>query len=168
MKLRIENPICSDNADPKLTFYGSFLPVNEFNSESHHTTSDVMMIDEIKIKKDQGEDIYPGKVLPFGSTSMANVIEQEVVADENNIDEDGEIVEVQSNSHTNNSKNSSANAQYIEINKNRGEPVYLTVTNLSNQRIRVGSHFNFIEANKQLQFDRALAFGKRLVRELVD
>lgn len=118
-----------------------------------------MMIDE-KIKNDQGEDLYPGKILPFGSTSVANVADQD---DENNIDEDGEIVEVQSNSHTNNSKNSSANSQYIEINKNRGEPVFLTVTNLSNQRIRVGSHFNFIEANKQLQFDRALALGKRLV-----
>lgn len=50
----------------------------------------------------------------------------------------------------------------IEINKDR-EVVLLSVTNLSNEPIVVGSHFNFIEANKFLKFDRSIAYGMRLV-----
>ena len=29
---------------------------------------------------------------------------------------------------------------------------------------QVGSHYHFLEANKQLEFDRAAAYGMRLVR----
>ena len=50
----------------------------------------------------------------------------------------------------------------IELNKEKSGTV-LTVTNLSNEPISVGSHFNFIEANRMLKFDRSLAFGMRLV-----
>jgi urease subunit gamma/beta len=40
--------------------------------------------------------------------------------------------------------------------------VSLTVTNLGDRPIQVGSHYHFIETNSELQFDRAAAFGKRL------
>ena len=42
------------------------------------------------------------------------------------------------------------------------ETVTLTVTNLGDRPIQVGSHYHFIETNSQLEFDRAAAFGKRL------
>ena len=38
----------------------------------------------------------------------------------------------------------------------------LTVTNLGDRPIQVGSHYHFIETNAALQFDRAVAYGKRL------
>lgn len=50
----------------------------------------------------------------------------------------------------------------VELNKERNGTV-ITVTNLSNEPISIGSHFNFIEANRMLKFDRSLAFGMRLV-----
>jgi urease subunit gamma/beta len=40
--------------------------------------------------------------------------------------------------------------------------VELQVTNLGDRPIQVGSHYHFIETNASLQFDRALAYGKRL------
>jgi len=50
-----------------------------------------------------------------------------------------------------------------EIELNAGRPtVTLPVTNLGDRPIQVGSHYHFIETNKQLQFDRAKAYGMRL------
>lgn len=36
------------------------------------------------------------------------------------------------------------------------------VKNTGDRPIQVGSHFHFFEANKELEFDRASALGKRL------
>jgi urease subunit gamma/beta len=50
-----------------------------------------------------------------------------------------------------------------EIELNTGRPtVTITVTNLGDRPIQVGSHYHFIETNKQLQFDREKAYGMRL------
>ncbi|MBI3836612.1 MAG: urease subunit beta [Planctomycetia bacterium] len=38
----------------------------------------------------------------------------------------------------------------------------LTVTNLGDRPIQVGSHYHFVETNRELEFDRAKAYGKRL------
>lgn len=53
--------------------------------------------------------------------------------------------------------------QNAEIELNRGSlETHLTVTNLGDRPIQVGSHFHFFEVNKLLQFDRRAAYGKRL------
>lgn len=49
----------------------------------------------------------------------------------------------------------------IELNAGRTS-LSLDVTNLGDRPIQVGSHYPFIETNSQLEFDRALAFGRRL------
>ena len=40
--------------------------------------------------------------------------------------------------------------------------VELSVTNLGDRPIQVGSHYHFVETNAQLAFDREAAYGKRL------
>ena len=42
------------------------------------------------------------------------------------------------------------------------ETVRLTVRNLGDRPVQVGSHFHFFEVNPELEFDRAQAFGMRL------
>lgn len=49
----------------------------------------------------------------------------------------------------------------ITINPGR-EVTSLSVTNMCDRPIQVGSHYHFIETNPKLKFDRALAYGKRL------
>jgi urease subunit gamma/beta len=49
----------------------------------------------------------------------------------------------------------------LELNAGR-ETVTLTVTNLGDRPVQVGSHYHFIETNAQLRFDRQRAYGKRL------
>lgn len=49
----------------------------------------------------------------------------------------------------------------INYNVNR-RTVKVIVHNTGDRPIQVGSHFHFFEVNRYLQFDRALAFGKRL------
>jgi urease subunit gamma/beta len=50
-----------------------------------------------------------------------------------------------------------------EIILNEGRPtVDLTVRNLGDRPIQVGSHYHFFEVNKELELDRAAAFGMRL------
>lgn len=52
-------------------------------------------------------------------------------------------------------------APAIVLNAGR-DRVRLTVTNLADRPIQVGSHYHFIEANSQLSFDRAASYGMRL------
>jgi urease subunit beta len=40
--------------------------------------------------------------------------------------------------------------------------IELDVVNAGDRPIQVGSHFHFFEANRELRFDRAAAFGMRL------
>lgn len=49
----------------------------------------------------------------------------------------------------------------LEINAGR-ETISLSVANLADRPIQVGSHYHFIETNPLLKFDRAAAYGKRL------
>lgn len=50
---------------------------------------------------------------------------------------------------------------FIEL--NAGKPtIELAVVNTGDRPVQVGSHYHFFEVNRFLQFDRALAFGKRL------
>lgn len=50
-----------------------------------------------------------------------------------------------------------------EIELNAGRPkTSLAVLNTGDRPIQVGSHFHFFETNKALEFDRGLAWGKRL------
>lgn len=49
----------------------------------------------------------------------------------------------------------------LELNAGR-DGISLSVTNLGDRPVQVGSHYHFIETNAQLRFDRAKAYGKRL------
>ena len=52
-------------------------------------------------------------------------------------------------------------ADGIECNVGRAT-TSLTVVNTGDRPIQVGSHFHFFEVNRQMEFDRASAFGMRL------
>lgn len=49
----------------------------------------------------------------------------------------------------------------VELNAGR-EVTELTVSNLGDRPIQVGSHYHFAETNRALRFDRLLAYGQRL------
>lgn len=49
----------------------------------------------------------------------------------------------------------------IEYN-NHAKSVRCKVRNTADRPIQIGSHYHFFEVNPQLEFDRSLAFGKRL------
>lgn len=49
----------------------------------------------------------------------------------------------------------------IELNAGR-DAITLSVTNLGDRPVQVGSHYHFIETNAFLRFDRSLAYGRRL------
>ncbi len=49
----------------------------------------------------------------------------------------------------------------IELNAGR-KTLELSVTNLGDRPVQVGSHFHFFEVNRCLSFDRAAAYGFRL------
>jgi urease beta subunit len=50
-----------------------------------------------------------------------------------------------------------------DIECNTGRPTArIAVTNTGDRPVQVGSHFHFLEVNKQMLFDRAKAFGMRL------
>jgi len=49
----------------------------------------------------------------------------------------------------------------IELNAGRAT-AEISVTNLGDRPVQVGSHYHFIETNAALKFDRGTAYGKRL------
>ncbi|WP_158798498.1 urease subunit beta [Pedobacter sp. L105] len=50
---------------------------------------------------------------------------------------------------------------FIDCNAGRKTQL-VTVTNLGDRPIQVGSHYHFFEVNQALEFDRSLAYGMRL------
>ena len=50
---------------------------------------------------------------------------------------------------------------HIELNQGR-KRISIKVTNDGDRAVQVGSHYHFIETNRKLRFDRALAYGMRL------
>ena len=49
----------------------------------------------------------------------------------------------------------------LELNAGR-DAIELSVTNLGDRPVQVGSHYHFVETNASLRFDRGKAFGRRL------
>lgn len=49
----------------------------------------------------------------------------------------------------------------IKLNENK-HTINITVTNMGDRPIQVGSHFHFFEVNRYLRFDRQATFGYRL------
>lgn len=49
----------------------------------------------------------------------------------------------------------------IILNADR-ETIAISVTNTDDRPVQIGSHYNFVEANARLKFDREAAYGKRL------
>ena len=49
----------------------------------------------------------------------------------------------------------------IKLNENK-HTINITVTNMGDRPIQVGSHFHFFEVNRYLRFDRPATFGYRL------
>ncbi len=49
----------------------------------------------------------------------------------------------------------------ITLNEGR-KSVTIKVTNTGDRPVQVGSHYHFVEANRELRFDRGLAYGRRL------
>jgi len=54
-----------------------------------------------------------------------------------------------------------AGDETLELNAGR-ETATIEVTNLGDRPVQVGSHYHFIETNRQLRFDRGAAYGRRL------
>jgi urease subunit gamma/beta len=52
-------------------------------------------------------------------------------------------------------------AGQLDLNADR-PTVTLTVTNVGDRPVQVGSHYHFVETNAALRFDRGAAYGKRL------
>jgi urease subunit beta len=52
-------------------------------------------------------------------------------------------------------------AGFITANKGK-KTEKVTVVNTGDRPVQIGSHFHFFEVNKQMQYDRAKAFGMRL------
>src|SRR5258708_17491356 len=49
----------------------------------------------------------------------------------------------------------------VECNAGRAT-VAVTVVNTGDRPVQIGSHFHFFEVNREMEFDRAKAFGMRL------
>ena len=52
-------------------------------------------------------------------------------------------------------------AGFITANEGK-KTAQVTVVNSGDRPVQIGSHFHFFEVNKQMQFERAKAFGMRL------
>lgn len=158
--MHIENPINSDYGDLDLVFYAS-----EYQKPS---LDKIGLINENNVNQmvvDNGEskpsdlDYSPGEIILFKKSSSD--APEEVVLDEGEIDDDIQVLK-ENEKATGNGLAQFADDKFVDINRDKGETFFLSVTNTGTQRIKIGSHFNFIEANKALQFDRAQAFGMRL------
>ena len=130
-QIKINDPISSDYGDLELALYGSFLPIPSldlFKNKNEDTNEIKMVTNEETVESKEGSSIYPGKIIPFKVNTSNN--------DTSNLDE-GEIAEIQPISNENQSLTSEFLDNFIHLNKDKGDSVLLSVTNLSNQTIKV-------------------------------
>lgn len=161
--ITINEPISSENVNLEKAFHGSFLPIPSsdlFKSKDQKAVvsetvaaavDDYVMIDEKTIDSNQ---VHPGKIVPLGYAADKTECQKH--------DEDGEVDDDDMQGTDKKTKSNSNDDQFIRLNTTKKECVLIHVINLSKNFIKIGSHFNFVEANKMLQFDRTVAFGKRL------
>jgi len=145
----IPEPISSEDGDLQLIFHGSFLPVPSY---------DVFSSSDGYVLVDSETTEYPGKLVTYKAAGKIR---------EENVNEEGEVDDDDANKMQTNEPEETVlveHEQMIQLNKEKKECILVRVTNTGSRTVKVGSHFNFIEANKMLEFDRAATFGMRLVR----
>lgn len=139
----IENPISEDDdGDLDLALYGSFLPKPNpdlFKLKEEKQITNVTSNTDDYIIVNKNIDPIIGQILPFKKLK--------------NNEENNEDFEMEEELKSNDS---------IHLNKEATECILINVTNTCTKPIRVGSHYNFIETNKMLTFDRQATFGMRL------
>lgn len=131
-KVIVKKPISAENADLDLVFFGSFLPIPSLDifkgkEKLDNQNTDVNMSDDtIEHLAEDIHELYPGRIIPFKRAPVA----VKDVLDEGEIDD-----EVQNLNSEN--QNEILDDKFIELNKDKGESVLLSVTNLSNESIKV-------------------------------
>lgn len=141
----VHSPIASMDGDMELALYGSFLPIPKIAAASAaivQREEDVVSGKEPEKRKKEEEEEEEGK--EEGADQAVGPVGVEVGRSEGI----GQVL---------------ASAAQGDIVLNPGREVSLVkVTSLCDRPIQVGSHYHFSEVNPYLQFDRILAYGKRL------
>lgn len=157
--ITVENPITNETGDLDLALYGSFLPKPNIDlfkcKDEKPIDSEISNSDDfILIEKDH----FPGEIIPY--KQKINEKKEKTIDEEGEVEDDEEMP----TSESLESKNSLEviHDNMIRLNTDAKECILITVENTSSKLIKVGSHFNFIDANKMLVFDRAATFGMRL------
>ena len=115
-RVKIEYPICSDYGDFDYTFHGSFLPkpsLEVFKSVSNENDVDMTKNGAKSGSIPSASTTTPGMIVPF-----------KVCLDE------GEITDINSSAYQN-------LTNFIDLNKDKGASILLSVNNLGNQSIKV-------------------------------
>lgn len=120
IKVYIKDPICTEYGNIELALFGSYLPIpDSFNNQESKNEIDIQMVDENT--DSNSDELYPGQIIPFKSDHALKETLDEGEIDENqNMNNDDEIL-----------------TDYIEINKDKGQVTLLSVTNPSNENIKV-------------------------------
>ena len=145
----LSEPICTEDGDMELIFHGSFLPVPSY--EVFNSSDGYVLIDSVTTE-------YPGKLVTYQASGRSR---HETVNEEGELNED-EASKMQTNEPE--ETGLVKREVMIQLNEDKKECALVRVTNTGSRVVKVGSHFNFIEVNKMLEFDREAAFGMRLVR----
>ena len=151
--------------------FGFFSPSSSLKADSESKTEDFVIISKSNNEaiSTEEKDLYPGKIIPFelGDKKLKEPTPVVVQNEEGELNDEEEEEKMQTEKVGDDSTKKIKLNEFIEINQDKSpsDCVLLTVANLGNQSIKIGSHFNFIEANKSLQFDRSASFGMRLVKK---
>ncbi|KAI9090988.1 urease [Phlyctochytrium arcticum] len=129
----VHNPIASQDGNLTLALHGSFLPVPDLTLFSSTRTTPQGTKRKAPAKDDDGSSPVAVEAAQEPDDSTPQPIPGAVIVAPG------------------------------KITLNQGRNRYsLSVINNGDRPIQVGSHYHFIEVNRALKFDRALAYGKRL------
>lgn len=135
-QVHVENPIQNDIGDLDLLYYAS-----EISKPN---------LDRFSVKKEQNESVEmttdnglaathgfaPGEIILYRKSTATDVAMPDETPDEGEIDDDIQVVK-EDEKGVGNGVAQFVDDKFVEINKDKGDIVFLSVTNTGSQRIRV-------------------------------
>lgn len=140
-KVHIENPITNDYGDLDLLFYASDISkpnLDLISTRKEQADSEMAVDNGGGSTTNENQKLTPGEIILYrkSSTSETTVVVPDETPDEGEIDDDIQVVK-DNDKNMGNGVAQFADEKFVEINRDKGDITFLSVTNTGSQRIRV-------------------------------
>lgn len=139
VKVHIENPITNDYGDLNLLFYASDVSkpnLDLFSARKDQAECEMAVDNGGESTTNENLTFTPGEIILYRKSTSETTVVPDETPDEGEIDDDIQVVK-ENDKNMGNGVAQFADEKFVEINRDKGDITFLSVTNTGSQRIRV-------------------------------